>query len=97
MFVKGGKVTGSVLVRDLDKLDEVEFATPEPFVPELEPEPEPEPELEPVEPEVVSVEIVEAPNVSDLKPEWVKYAVKQGMSKEAAEATTKESLIERFG
>ena len=37
------------------------------------------------------------PNKSDNKPEWVAYAVSQGMSEDEAEDLTKEDLVERFG
>jgi len=37
------------------------------------------------------------PNVSDLKPEWVKYAVAQGLDEDKAEDMTKQELIDKYG
>lgn len=39
----------------------------------------------------------EAPAVSDVKADWVDFAVSQGESREAAEAMTKADLIDKFG
>ena len=37
------------------------------------------------------------PAKSDNKPDWVAYAVSQGMTEEDAEAMTKDDLVETFG
>lgn len=39
----------------------------------------------------------EKPPVSALKPEWVGWAVAQGMKPDDAEAATKQDLIEKYG
>ena len=91
MFIRNGKATGSILVRDLDKVGREE--APEP----VEPEPEPVVEVadEPVEQQ--PEETVEPPQSSALKAEWVEFAVEQGHSREEAEGLTKQELIDIFG
>lgn len=39
----------------------------------------------------------ERPALSALKPEWVGWAVRNGMTPDDAEAATKDDLIEKFG
>lgn len=39
----------------------------------------------------------EVPAKSANKPEWVAYAVTQGLSEDEANALTKEQLVERYG
>lgn len=59
-------------------------------------EPEPEPESEADEAEDAGDE-VETPAHSDLKADWVDFAVSQGLDREEAEGYTKQELIDEFG
>jgi hypothetical protein len=55
-------------------------------------EPTPEPET----PETPNPEAPKKPNKASSKADWVAWAVHQGETREAAEAVTREALIERY-
>lgn len=101
MFVRNGQALGSVLHSavpgaDAEPEEKVEPQPPPEPVPEPAPVEVPIPEPEPDPAEVESVD-VQPPKQYDAKPEWVEFAVSNGLDREEAESLTKAELIELYG
>lgn len=95
MFFRNGEALGSVLHSAVPGANppKPEATKPEPVPP---PAPEPTPVVE-AETEPETVAELPVPKHYDTKPEWVDFAVSNGLDRDEAEVLTKAELIELYG